>query len=71
MSTKKSKKSGGYLSATSFFGVRSSLTHLYRMSGKMMDGELKKELSQFMSGMKIVFAANKKQSGASLDEGKK
>ena len=40
MSTKKSKTSGGYLSATSYGGFRSSLTNMYRMSGKTMDGEL-------------------------------
>ena len=42
MSTKKSKKSGGYLSATSYGGVRSALAHMYRMSGKTMDREFKK-----------------------------
>ena len=36
-----------------------------------MYGELKKELSQFMSEMKICFAANKIKSGANLDEGTK
>ena len=71
MSTKKSKKSGGYLSTASYCGVRSSLTHLYPMSGKTMDGELKKELYQFMSGIKRVVASNKRESGASLDEWKK
>ena len=71
MSTKNSKKSGGYLSATSYGEVRSSLTHVYRISGKTVDGGFKKELSQSMSGMKIVVAANKRESGASLDEGKK
>ena len=34
-----------------------------------MDGGFKKELYQFMSGMKIVVTANKRDSGASLDEG--
>ena len=71
MSTKKSKNSRGYLSATTYGGVRSFLTHLYPMSGNTIDGELKKELSQFMLGIKIVVAANKRESGASLDEGKK
>ena len=71
MSTKKSKKSGGYLSDTSYGGVQSALTHLYPMIGKTMDGEFKKELSQFMSGMKRVDATNNRQSGASIDEGKK
>ena len=69
MSTKKSKKSGRYLSDTSYGGVQSSLTHLYRMSGKTMDGGFKKETSQFMLVMKKVVAANKRESGASLDEG--
>ena len=41
ISTKKSRKYGVYLSDTSYFGVRSSLTHLYRMSGKTMDKDLK------------------------------
>ena len=39
MSTKKSEKYGRYISTTSYGGVRSSLTHLYRMSGKTMHGE--------------------------------
>ena len=39
MSTKNSKNSGGYLSATSYGGVRSSLTHLYRMIVKTMGRE--------------------------------
>ena len=42
---------------------------MYRMSGKTMDGDFKKELSQFMLGMKRVVAAHKRESGASLDEG--
>ena len=41
-STKKSKKSGGHLSATGYGGIRSALTHLFRMSGKNMDAEFKK-----------------------------
>ena len=59
MSTKKSKKYGGYLSATSYCRVRSSLTNLYRVSGKTMGGGFKKELYKFMPGMKRVVAANK------------
>ena len=38
MSTRKIKKSGGYLSSTRYGGVQSALTHMYRMSGKTMDG---------------------------------
>ena len=67
MSTKNSQTFGGYLSATSYGGLQSSLTRMYRMSGKTMDGEFQKELSQFMSGMKRVVAAHKRESGASLD----
>ena len=52
ISTKRSKKYGGYLSANIYGGVRSALTRLYRMSGKTMVGAFKRELSQFMSGMK-------------------
>ena len=71
MSTKKSKKSGGHLSATGYGGIRSALTHLYRMSGKEMEAGFKKDLSQFMSGMKRHVAAKKRESGVSLDEGKR
>ena len=38
MSTKKSKNSGEYLSNTSYGGFRSSLTNMFRMSGKTIDG---------------------------------
>ena len=41
------------------------------MSGKTKDVGFKKELSQFKLGMKRVVAANKRESGASLDEGKR
>ena len=59
MTTKKGKKSGGYLSATSYGGFRCSLTNMYSMSGKTMDGELNKELYQFVLGIKRVIASNK------------
>ena len=71
MSTKKSKKSGGYLSATSYGGIRSALTHLYRRSGKTMEEDFRKDISQFMSAMKRVLAANKRETGATLEEGKR
>ena len=41
MSTKKSQKFRGYLSATSYGGVQNHLTHLYLMIGKTMNRELK------------------------------
>ena len=36
-----------------------------------MDQGFKKEISQFMSGMKILIASNKRQDGISLEEGNK
>ena len=60
-----------YLSTTKYGGVRSALTHMYRASGNDMDEGFKKELSQFMSGMKRVIASNKRQDGISIEEGKK
>ena len=71
MSMKKSKKSRVYLSATRYGGIRSALNHLYRVSGKYMDQVFKKELYQFMSGMKRLISSNKRQDGISLEEGKK
>ena len=60
-----------YLSATSYRGIRSSPTHIYRVSGKDMDQGSKKELYQLMSGMKRVIDSNKRQDGISLEEGNK
>ena len=71
MSTKNSEKYGGYLYATIYGGFRSSLTHQYRMIGKMMYEGFKKDPDQSMLGTKIVVAANKREPGASLDEGKR
>ena len=36
-----------------------------------MGGGFKKGLSKFISGLKRVVAANKRESGASIDEGKR
>ena len=44
---------------------------MYHASGKDMDKVFKKELSQFMSGMKRLIASNKRQDGISIEEGKK
>ena len=71
MSMKKSENSGVYLSATRYGGILSALTHLYRVSGKDMDQGFKKELYQFMSGMKRVIDSNNRQYGISLEEGNK
>ena len=71
MSSKNSKESGGYLSSTTYGGVKSSLTHMYRMSDKAMVRGFKKLISQLMLGIKRVVADNRRYSGASLDEGKR
>ena len=70
MSTKRSKNYGGYLYATSYGGLQSLSTHMYYINGKMMYGGFKKEPYQFMSGTKIVVAANKREFGAIIDDGK-
>ena len=44
---------------------------MYRVSGKYMDKIFKKDLSQFMSGVKILIASSNRQDGISLEEGKK
>ena len=68
MSMKKSKNSVVYPSASSYGCIRSALTHMYRVSGKYMDQEFRKELSQPMSVMKRAIASNSRQSGISLNE---
>ena len=60
MSTKTSKKSGGYISDTSYGGVQSYLTNMYHMSGKTMDGEFNKEIYQSMLRIQIVNVSNKR-----------
>ena len=52
-------------------GVQSYLIHQYHMSGKIMGRGFEKEISQFMLEMKRVVAANKRESSASIDEGKR
>ena len=71
MPMKKRKNSGVYPYAASYGGIRISLTHMYCVSGKDMDQEFKKELSQLMSGMKRVISSNKRKSVINIDEGKK
>ena len=71
MSMKRSKNSGVYLYAPSYGGIRSALTHMCRVSGQEMDQLFKKELYQFMSGMKRVIDSNKSQYEISIEEGKK
>ena len=44
---------------------------MYSVSGKDTDQGFKKELYQFMSGMKRVIASNKRQDRISLEEVKK
>ena len=70
LTTRKNKK-GEYLSKAGYGQIRSSLKHLYRMSGEKMDETYEGELGQFMSGLKRTVAASRAESGRSLDEGKK
>ena len=70
ITTRKNKK-GEYLSKAGYGQIRSSLKHLYRMSGETMSEEYEKDLSQLMSGLKRTVAAEKGVSGRDLDEGKK
>ena len=43
------KKNNCYLEKTTYRGIRSALTHLFRMSGQEMVNNTMKEMSQFMS----------------------
>ena len=54
MSTNKSKNPGRNVSSTIYGVVQKGLTHMYHMSSKTMERYLKKDLSQFMLGMKRV-----------------
>ena len=69
--TQRKNKNGEYLSKAGYGQIRSSLKHLYRMSGEKMDDTYESELSQFMSGLKRTVASSRAQSGRALDEGKK
>ena len=69
--TTRKNKNGEYLSKAGYGQIRSSLKHLYRMSGEKMDENYESELSQFMSGLKRTVASTKATSGRALDEGKK
>ena len=65
------KDNGNYLTSTAYGGFRSALFHVYRMSGTPIPDEMRKEIAQFMSGMKRTVAASRATNGQSLDEGKK
>ena len=45
--------------------------YIYRMSGEEMSKELRKDIGQFISGIKRVLTKEKLDEGESLDEGKK
>ena len=70
LTTRKNKK-GKYLSKGAYSGIRSALMHMYRMSGDEMNDEFRKDMGQFISGMKRLVTKSKLDEGASLDEGKK
>jgi hypothetical protein len=65
------KGSGAYLSKDSYNGIRSSLCHKYRMSGQVMNTELQRKISMFLSGMKRTVASEKVARSESLNEGKR
>ena len=71
MLMKRSNNLGVYSPVTSYWGIRSAITHLYRVSGKYIDQGFNKEVYQFISGMKRAVASNKRQDGISIEEGKK
>mmetsp|Transcript_9799 Transcript_9799/g.14533 ORF Transcript_9799/g.14533 Transcript_9799/m.14533 type:complete len:96 (-) Transcript_9799:785-1072(-) len=69
LTTRKNRK-GQLLSQTAYSGIRSSLCHIYCMSGRDMEKEFQKNMGQFLSGMKRTVAKEKAQSRQSLSEGK-
>lgn len=69
--TTRRNSSDGYLSPSSYNGIRSALTHIYRMSGQKMPDILKEELKHFMAGMKRTVASDRRANGRRLEEGKK
>ena len=66
--TKIRNKVEGFLSKASCSGSRSVFVHMYCMSGDTMPELFKIEISQFISGMKMMVASQKDDSGESLDE---
>jgi hypothetical protein len=70
LTTRKSKTQR-YLAKSSYDGIRSALAHMYRLTGKVMKDDLLKNLKEFMGGIKRTAVTEKKESGVSLDEGKK
>ena len=69
--TTRKKEDGTYLSKSAYNGIRSSLQHLYRMSGQVMSAEMTKDLAHFMAGLKRTITSEKVQRGETLDEGKR
>ena len=69
--TTRRNKVEGFISKASCSGLKSAFVHMYRMSGEKMPEVFKIELSQFMSGMKMMVASQKYDSGESLNEGNK
>ena len=69
--TTRRNSSEGYLSPSSYNGIRSALTHIYRMSGQKMPDGFKDELKHFMAGMKRTVASDRRAHGRRLEEGKK
>ena len=69
--TTRRKKNVSYLEKTTYGGIRSALTHLFRMSGQEMSSTMMKKMSQFMSGIQRTIVNDKITRGESLNEGKR
>ena len=65
------KKNKCYLKETTYGGIRSALTHLFRMSGQEMENTMMKEIYQFMSRIQRTIVNDKITRGESLNEGKR
>ena len=69
--TTRRKKNKCYLEKTTYGGIRSALTHLFRMVGQEMENTMMKEMYQFTSGIKRTIVKDKIARGGSLNEGKR
>ena len=61
------KKNKCYLEKTMYGGIRSDLTHLFRMSDQEMENTMMKEMNQFLSGIQRTIVNDKITRGESLN----
>ena len=69
--TSRKRGTGAYMGKATYNGIRSSLCHMYRMSGQVMSDDMQRQMSVLMSGMKRVVASDRVARGESLDEGER